>query len=64
MQEQYAEIPHLVGPWQPELGTTIAQLYEQLGDKQRALTWYLEVLNKSPLNPKAVDGKQRLKPNS
>ena len=53
MQSNYAKEAQYIGPWQPSLGVVIAQMHQQLGDQENALSWAEKVLELEPFERNA-----------
>lgn len=56
MQQTYDNEPQHIGPWQPAVGVTVAQLHQQQGQLEQSETWYRRVLKLSPLEREATKG--------
>ncbi|MEM7360182.1 MAG: tetratricopeptide repeat protein [Pseudomonadota bacterium] len=60
MQQEYANSPQHIGPWQPSVGIHVGNLYEQAGDPNQAEFWYRKVLDLAPFEPQATTQLVRL----
>jgi len=56
MQENYDDEPQHIGPWQPAVGVTVAELHQQQGRLEQSEKWYRKVLKLSPLEREATKG--------
>ncbi len=56
MDEAYATEPQKIGPWQGQMGTTIARLHLQQANLGDAEIWYRRVLTIAPLDKDASIG--------
>lgn len=54
MEGRYPESAQRIGPWQPEVGVLIGELYRELGDNTRAEAWFRRVLSSTPLHVDAT----------
>lgn len=54
MESRYPETAQRIGPWQPEVGVLIGQLYRELGDDAAAERWFRRVLGTTPLHVDAT----------
>jgi Flp pilus assembly protein TadD len=60
MSRSYDREALRIRPWQAELGVAIAQRHAELGQGQRAETWYRKVLTQAPLHRGATKGLAKL----